>query len=242
MTWTCHELLADLEERLRRLENNHLPHAIARAKTGDLLTEPHLDSTRAFVVAAYAETETFMESISLMLLKHLERKVRELEGEIAQERRTSRQLVDSCQQSLKLLLGSKLASELDQILSTKKVSQKVDTDAVFKTLRGKIKSSTDDIAHNHGLLASDLQKLFDRIGCDTKTTFITLRNELTILNTRRSQFAHSGVAQKIASFLQATLPPVQPVYLPDPQSERQLVIRIAYELRSFITGVERMLT
>jgi len=218
--------LARYHNRLKSLEHL-IENGIASSKKSTALPDRELDKTKAFVVLAYAETEEFVEACSLHLIGKIEGFVEELKSEIVKGKPVSNfKAADVIKKCTPLLVGGdkKKKEEIVAICSLKPVKDAKVANQAFALIISRLTDKRNEVRQNNGLNQRDLTKLFDRLGFETEDRFIDLRNDLDILTTKRSEFAHTGAGYLISAIKD----------LPDPVSVQKLVKQVAVHIEDFV--------
>ncbi len=233
----CDLLFKDFKTRLETLEH-FLQKPLAQAKDG-AVSQEGLDQTRAYVVSVYAETETFIEAISLALQLRVLDFVSLVETEVNDKKKIAKSTAqDGRKYLLPLVDGDKnKRKEFELILSCKILPKDLNVEGVFKYLRSQLKSRIKNLDANNSLNKSDMAKMFDKSGYDTENDFFELRNDLNILTTRRCQFAHQGIVSAVNDYIRKEIQPATVIYEPDPKSEKELASKVIINIRKLIDGL-----
>ncbi len=196
------------------------------------MPERELDKTKAFVILSYAETEEFIESCSLCLINSIEGFSTRLKPEL----RKGKPVVSSeFAGALKRCFGALLTNDsrkkdLLDVCSMKPVADVKVVARAFAYASSCLNAKRNEVSKNNGLNKADMSKLFDKLGFDTEANFIDLRNNLDILTTKRSRFAHTGLGYSVSAVTEQ----------PDPINERNFVRRLSADISKFVAALDAL--
>ncbi|WGS50152.1 hypothetical protein LFL96_01185 [Paraburkholderia sp. D15] len=224
-------LVRPLEKYQRRLKSlEHLIEGgVGISKRGEPLPEKELDKTKAFVILAYAETEDFIEGCSLYLIATIEELSVRIKGELKKGKPVSnKQFAGTLKGCFGKLVPSqdRRRKDLLDVCAMKPVVDINAANQAFAFARACLAAKRNEVGKNNGLNKADLSKLFDKLGFDTEENFVNLRNDLDLLTTKRSGFAHTGAGYLVSA---AQL-------LPDPIAERNFVQQLSRGIEEFVTA------